>query len=85
MPAAVISSSSSPVQRGQVGDILPVRVGLVAHNLGLGALLDPPLLVLGGRSRVDDRFGFPADSFLAEAAGRRRGPGPAREKPAAMR
>ena len=65
MPAAVISWSSSACQRVQVGDVLLVRVGLVAHGLGLGALLDPPLLVLGGRVGVDDRLGLQVPAFPA--------------------
>ena len=43
----------------------PSSVGLVAHGLGLGPLFDPPLLVLGRRVRLDDRFGLQVPAFPA--------------------
>jgi len=46
------------VQRVLVLGVLAVTGGLVAGGLGLGPLLDPPLLVLGGRVRFDDGFGL---------------------------
>ena len=49
----------------QVAGVLPAVGGLVAHHLSLGALFDPPLLVLGRLVRFDDRFGFQVPAFPA--------------------
>jgi len=40
----------------QVAGVLPAVGGLVAHGLRLGALFDPPLLILGGIVWGDDRL-----------------------------
>ncbi len=58
----------------QFGDVLLVRVGLLAHDLGLGAFLHPPLLILGGRVRIDDRLGFQMPALAALRGPE--GPGP---------
>ena len=49
----------------QVAGVLPAVGGLVAHRLRLGPFLDPPLLVLGGLVRVDDRFVVQVPAFPA--------------------
>ena len=40
----------------QVGRVVALSVGVVAHRLGVGALFDPPPLRVGGLVRLDDRF-----------------------------
>ena len=57
----------------QVTGVLPFVGGLVAHGLGLGAFLDPPLLVVGGFVRVDDRLVVQVPAF--PALRRPQGPG----------
>jgi len=49
----------------QVTRVLPIMVGVVAHGLCLGALFDPPLLVLGRSLRFDNRFLFQVPAFPA--------------------
>ena len=49
----------------QVVRVLPVAGGLVAERLGLGAGLDPPPLLLGGRVRVGDRLVLEVPAFPA--------------------
>ena len=49
----------------QVAGVLPAVGGLVAHGLRLGAFLDPPLLVVGGFVRVDDRLVVQVPAFPA--------------------
>jgi hypothetical protein len=53
---------------------LLVRVGLVAHGLGLGTLLDPPLLIFGGPVGVDDRFRLEVPTLPALRRPERHGP-----------
>ena len=65
MPAEVISWSSSPFSASRSVSVLGVHVGLVAHGLSLGALFHPPLLILGGPVRVEDRFGFQVPALPA--------------------
>jgi hypothetical protein len=44
---------------------LPGSLGLIAHRLGLGAVLDPHRLYLIRWWRVGDRFGFQMPAFGA--------------------
>ena len=49
----------------QVAGVLAAVGGLVAHGLRLGPFFDPPLLVVGGFVRVDDRFVVQVPAFPA--------------------
>jgi hypothetical protein len=49
----------------QLGRVLPGFFGVVAHGLGLGAVLDPHRLHLIRSGRARDRFGVQVPAFGA--------------------
>ena len=57
----------------KVGRVLPGLGGLVAELLRFGALLDPPLLVVGGRVRGDAGFVLEVPAFPALRCAQRPG------------
>ena len=58
----------------QLGRVLPGRLGVVAHGLGLGAVFDPHRLHLIGRRRVGDGFGVQVPAFGALRCAEHLGP-----------
>ena len=74
MPERVISLVQLGGQLVELGRVLPGRVGLVAVALGVGAQLDPHLLLVVGRRRADDGLGVEVPAFAALRGAQRLGP-----------